>query len=304
VDGGQPFPTTDAHTFTIENGTIAGFATAISAQELDSPPYPPGSHHLTVDRVRVVADLGVALFGFSGNSITNSTFEGQAGGSTSGGIGASQKGGGGTDTIASNTFANLTNGVTFFRWNDTKVDQNHFAGVKNAVFITHAGDIGVTGNHIDGAGRPVVDGSNGVWASDDVANVTISGNDIKGVQVGVHLVGGGFGVADITVSGNTIQQNGASGIAVVGDGQAGITIEHNIVSDNGFHPGTATDAPIGRAALDDGIHVTVTPGTVTLAANQSNSNAGHGIEAVGATDGGGNNAALNHTPPQCVGVTC
>jgi parallel beta-helix repeat protein len=303
-NGGFPLPVRDAHTFTVQNGTIEGFATGISAAELDGPPYPPGSHHLTVDRVHIVAGMGIALFGFSRNSITHSTFEGRPADASGGGIVASQKGDVATDTIASNTFEDLYSGVSLFRWHGTKIDQNRFSGVKNAVFIARASNVDVTNNHIDGAGRLPVDGSNGVWASDDAEHLTITGNDIDGLQVGVHMIGGGFGVFDATVSGNTIQKSGASGIALVGTGQDGITIDHNAVSDNGFDPGSATDAPIGNAPLVDGIHVGVTSGKITLTANQANGNAGHGIGSSGATDGGGNNATLNHTAPQCVGVAC
>jgi hypothetical protein len=50
--------------------------------------------------------------------------------------------------------------------------------------------------------------------------------------------------------------------------------------------------------------VTFASGVVTLTANHANGNSGHGIENIGATDGGANTATLNHTAPQCVGVAC
>jgi hypothetical protein len=306
VDGGSIFPVaTDPHTFTVKHGTIAGFANGVSAQEQDATPVPPAdAHHLTVDGVHFVDELGVNIFGFSSNSITHSTFEPRAGDDTSSGIGLSQGGGASTDTVSFNTFENLMSGVTIFRWGDLKIDQNRFSGVKNAVFITHANDVAVTDNHIDGAGRPPIDGSNGVWASDAASGVTVTGNDIDGLQIGVHLVGGGFTVSDITVSGNTIEESGAAAIAMVGNGQSGIAIDHNTVSRNGFAPVGVTNAPLGNEVINDGIYVDVTQVSVTITANHSEANAGHGIESIGGTDGGGNTATLNHTAPQCVGVAC
>jgi hypothetical protein len=43
---------------------------------------------------------------------------------------------------------------------------------------------------------------------------------------------------------------------------------------------------------------------ITLADISANSNAHLGIDAAGATDGGGNRADGNRDPRQCVGVTC
>jgi hypothetical protein len=306
VNGGSTFPVAvDPHTFTVKNGTIAGFANGVSAQEQDATPIPPAdTRHLTVDGVHFVDELGVNVFGFSSNSIMHSTFEPRVGDDNSSGIGLGQGGGGNTDTISFNTFENLTFGVSIFRWGGLKIDQNHFSGVKDAVFITHANDVEVTDNHIDGAGRPPIDGSNGVWASDAAAHVTVTGNDIDGLQIGVHLVGGGFTVSDITVSTNTIEESGAAAIVMVGDSQPRIVIDHNTVSGNGFVPGTVTNAPLGSEVVNDGIYVDVTNGPVTITANHAQGNAGHGIENIGATDGGSNTATLNHTAPQCVGVAC
>jgi hypothetical protein len=164
--------------------------------------------------------------------------------------------------------------------------------------------VDVTDNHIDGAGRAPIEGSNGVWASDAASKVTVTGNDIDGLQIGVHLVGTAFFVSDISVSGNTIEESGAAAIVMVGENPQRIAIDHNTVNRNGFTPAGVTNAPLGSEVIDDGIYVDATNGPVTITANHADGNAGHGIENIGATDGGGNTATLNHTAPQCVGVAC
>jgi hypothetical protein len=170
--------------------------------------------------------------------------------------------------------------------------------------VDRGADVGITANHIDvGGGLPVA-GSSGVWIGDGVTQVQVSGNDISGQQVGVRLIGAGLGLRTITVSSNTIHDNGAAAITLVGDNQDGITIDHDAASGNGFQPGGMTNAPIGTEAIDDGIYVDVTHGSVTLTTNHADGNTGHGIENIGATDGGANTATMNHTAPQCVGVAC
>jgi hypothetical protein len=305
VDGGDgQYPLLHpAHSFTLKNGTIAGFATGASAVEPGANPgY--GTHHITVDHVHFVAGAGVSIIGFSGNTVTHSTFEGRQGDQFPTGIGTGYKGGAATDTFAFNTFTNLSTGVSLGRAGGAKIDQNSFSIVNTAVSLFHASDVTITGNHIDNGGRLPTDSSSGIAASDATDNVTITGNTIEGLQVGVRLLGGGFGIFDITVSGNTIESNGASGIAVIGDNQDRITIRNNNVDVNGFTPGNATNQPLGSVPLDDGISVDVTSGSVVLAGNVAGGNADHGIEATGATDGGGNKATGNHGSPQCVGVIC
>jgi hypothetical protein len=76
------------------------------------------------------------------------------------------------------------------------------------------------------------------------------------------------------------------------------------VNGNGFSPGGVTNAPLGSEVINDGIYVDVTQGPAKITANHADGNAGHGIENIGGTDGGGNTAASNHTAPQCVGVAC
>ena len=55
-------------------------------------------------------------------------------------------------------------------------------------------------------------------------------------------------------------------------------------------------------------HLRRTPGTAagnTISSNTANRNTGHGVNVVdGTIDGGGNEAAANGTPPDCVGVLC
>src|SRR4029079_11118105 len=105
------------------------------------------------------------------------------------------------------------------------------------------------------------------------------------------LIDIGFGISDVEVGGNTFNQNGAAGIALLGTNLGIISIHDNNASGNGFDPGTATNDPLGTEVLNDGIYVDVQPGSTTLRANHANFNADHGVQASGATDGGGNTAS-------------
>ena len=107
---------------------------------------------------------------------------------------------------------------------------------------------------------------------------------------------------------NVFASNGATGVLAQYDGRAGslgVVISGNAFGGNGFSPGGTTNL-IGQI-VNDGVHVSVTgqPATlVTVANNLTIRNADYGIEAPGVTDGGGNFAAANGNPAQCVGVVC
>jgi parallel beta-helix repeat protein len=118
-----------------------------------------------------------------------------------------------------------------------------------------------------------------------------------GTTVDRNIVTGGRGPAifvsalesppsrDSVVSRNHVTSNLGDGILV--DGATGTLLVRNIASRNG----------------DDGIDVEVA--ATTLTRNTANHNHDLGIEAVpGVIDGGGNHAAGNGNPAQCINVAC
>jgi hypothetical protein len=79
-------------------------------------------------------------------------------------------------------------------------------------------------------------------------------------------------------------------------------VSGNTASNNGFSPGSATNAPVGTAPLNDGIYVDVVAGgSVSVANNHATGNADHGIAAFNVTDGHGNTASGNGATQQCSG---
>ena len=102
------------------------------------------------------------------------------------------------------------------------------------------------------------------------------------------------------IAGNEFTDNGASGLVIDNHPDwPGVQVTGNLFRGNGFAPGanvdTAGNPLVSGVWSDDG---------TTFTANQAIGNAGHGIEAYGATDGGGNSAWGNGLEPQCVGVVC
>ena len=112
------------------------------------------------------------------------------------------------------------------------------------------------------------------------------------------------------VDGNVVNRNGEVGISVSNSQSAQIT--NNRTWDNGGdgilvgdpHASNVTITDnFSKGNADDGIDVD-TP-SATLADNKAIHNGDFGIEAVpGVTDGGGNKAAGNGNPAQCLNVSC
>ena len=112
------------------------------------------------------------------------------------------------------------------------------------------------------------------------------------------------------IGGNVVNGNGAVGISLT-DGSDFAAVTDNRTSDNGGDgvfasndsgPLSLTDN-FSKGNADDGIDVD-TPGA-TLSRNKAIHNGDFGIEAVpGVTDGGGNKAAGNGNPAQCLNVSC
>jgi parallel beta-helix repeat protein len=148
----------------------------------------------------------------------------------------------------------------------------------------------------------------------------ISGNSATSNRSGVVLTGGQFGSDGNRLSGNQASRNDESGIGLE-DGADDNVLSGNTANSNqgGIGAGggiyvvaSSGNQLSGNAAngnLDTGILIAEdAPGDTTgnsLKGNSANKNRGHGIDALaGTSDGGGNRASGNATPPQCVNVTC
>jgi len=118
---------------------------------------------------------------------------------------------------------------------------------------------------------------------------SITGNAIDGGGIAIDGVESlGLGQPPPLISGNYISSAPGDGIfAQRRHFSLNPTISDNVLVGNG----------------GDGIHVE-NPVQVTVGGNVAVANAGFGIEALGAIDGGGNLASGNGNPLQCVGVSC
>jgi hypothetical protein len=134
-------------------------------------------------------------------------------------------------------------------------------------------------------------GTEGVYA-EYLATVNISGNRIvSNGNDGVHLNGGSGPYAPGgIVRDNRVGHNGGDGVHTTNVWESDTAIERNRTDRNG----------------DDGIDVDIGEfgGPITVRANRANVNDDWGIDAPGATDGGGNRAKGNGQPAQCRGVRC
>lgn len=112
---------------------------------------------------------------------------------------------------------------------------------------------------------------------------------------------------DARIQRNVVTGARGTGIAIF-DGSTGTTIAQNVVTDGweeGIRtsPGTSGTTVIQNTSTRNGRDgITVDSATVTR--NTSTDNGWLGIRAVDSVDGGGNKAAGNGDPAQCVGLTC
>jgi hypothetical protein len=285
----------------VRNGTITGFDIGY----FDSPAGDPSAPAFTVDGVHFV-DNGTGISD-TGDAIhlTDSTFDG---GHAAGSIGVllGLKSATATDAISTNHFTDLDTGVTLAQWNGATIAHNTFSGNKSAVVVNFEN------SSIDVANNDIGSGGTGVLVANENDDLTIENNTVHDGLVGIWVTSEpGFpnaGSKNNLITGNTVTGNGGAGIAVVANWPAfsGMVISGNTAGHNGFAPGTATNAPVGTAPLNDGIYVNVgAGGTVNVANNQATGNAAHGIAAVNVTNGGGNTASGNGAAQQCTGaVTC
>jgi large repetitive protein len=226
-------------------------------------------------------------------------------------------------------------GVVLFTSRDGRIQGNRLSGNGDAGLVAAQSDYNtVTDNNIadntnagiglDGLGNDV--SRNNVARNGDGIIVTGDGNRVRGNQVqdamGCSDGGCGFGVSleggtGNTVSGNDVLRAHKVGIRVDAfTGSAtGTVIRGNLVRDAGVHgiavdfedvgpvTDTLVEANVALGAGSDGLHVGSASTKITR--NIAERNADLGIDAVpGVTDGGGNRAAHNGNPLQCVNIDC
>jgi hypothetical protein len=116
-------------------------------------------------------------------------------------------------------------------------------------------------------------------------------------------------IVGVEIRGNTFDRAAAAGVFIQAPASTvtDTVISGNTFSNNGYggYPYLQPSRDINGSLVDDGLHITVPPGTdITVADNQTSNNADYGIEAVPGTviDGGGN--VSSNDPRGCLGVTC
>ena len=154
----------------------------------------------------------------------------------------------------------------------------------------------------------------------DLHDSLISMNNASGNREGLDLAGGQFGSDHNQVVGNNASRNASAGIGLF-EGADDNVVADNVANSNqgpvgeggGIYVAASTGnkliANVASANLDTGIaFYEDTPGDTagnSLKRNTANRNQNHGIDAVvGTIDRGGNHAAGNAIPPQCVNVAC
>jgi hypothetical protein len=187
-----------------------------------------------------------------------------------------------------------------------EIRNNDFRNNGGTALSTSGSCQNVVGNTFVGnAGAAIARGGNG-WPSPDTCiftDNTMSDNDY-GININT------FGLAAAQLERNTITSNRVAGIYIEGGaGPSGqITVTSNTVDNNGLtHPGNPVLDSAGTP-VNDGIHIRnpsplYTP-RVIVGSNTTRGNADYGIEAFNVSNGGGNIAYNNGNPAQCLGVAC
>ena len=174
--------------------------------------------------------------------------------------------------------------------------------------VVHGGGIGVllasaTGSTI---ARNQLDGPQQGVILDGAATTLVSQNRTDGSAAGIVIA---TGSTDTTVVDNVLS-TGVSGIYVDPFANTGTTIRANTATDFAsdgifIDAGTSVTDIFDNLVERNNTGITVRTATTTLTANHSFDNTALGIDAIaGVTDGGGNQAAGNGDPRQCVGVVC
>jgi parallel beta-helix repeat protein len=240
-----------------------------------------------------------------------------------------------SSTVTDNGLTTDSAGIVLFTSQDSRIQGNRLSGNGDAGLFVGQADSNLIGDNtvadntnagvaLDGIGNDV--SRNRVVRNGDGIIVTGDGNRIRNNQVqdavGCSDGGCGFGVSLEGGTGNTVSDNDVLRAHTVGirvdaftGSAAGTVIRGNVVRDAGVHGiavdfehvGPVTDtlvvANVALRAGNDGIHVDSASTTITR--NTAVNNTDLGIDAVpGITDGGGNRAADNGNPLECVNLGC
>jgi parallel beta-helix repeat protein len=274
------------------NGTVRRYATGVSVKPGRSEQQPAGNR---LDRLRITGNkVGVELIWAKATTIVESqVYDNRSLGLR---IAAASTDG----QIVRNRFAKNGTGISLSQGST----QNRIAGNEISGNTT-----GV--RFLNGGSGSVLEENTIAYNTDygvDISGPGSSHNIVRRNQLTYNGVGAVLAFGGATQTGNQLLYNTASrnrgpGIAVFGDPFPDTILEGNLVEHNGAGPAPATIPP---GLSSKGIAVNAVGGTtVTLRANQANSNTDLGIFAAGSViDGGGNTATLNGNPVQCIGVVC
>jgi parallel beta-helix repeat protein len=176
----------------------------------------------------------------------------------------------------------VVEGATFNR-----VEYNRFNHTGDGMLVGDASDNLIRHNLVTGAGGGEAGGFGIIL--DGAVRTTVDRNSFtggRGPAIFVARLEAATATRDTVISRNLVNRNLADGI-LVDNGATGTLVIRNLAIRNG----------------DDGIDVDA-PAT-TLTRNIANRNHDLGIEAVpGVIDGGGNYAAGNGNPAQCINIDC
>jgi nitrous oxidase accessory protein NosD len=303
---------------TVEHGTIQQFTDGVFLQDAAGDRV----HGLTI---RHTGGAGVFAPGATGAVIDGNTI-------TDPGVVAMSVFGGSDLLVARNVASGSSGYLVFLLADRSRIEENRLASGEHGFAVGGTGTV-VRHNTVRDSG-----GSIDVW--DGSTGVRVEDNELRrvgdGVVVGVS--------SETLVRNNVVDATGGGergGFGVILDGAVRTTVEDNQVRSSWTGPAiyvahleaptasqdsrilanhaTSTNADgilvdpdatgtllAGNVAVGsghDGIDVTA-PGT-TVTRNVANANRALGIFAVpGVVDGGGNRAAGNGDPAQCVGISC
>lgn len=296
-------------TVTVRNGSVKGFATGISLTRA------PGTSvkHVTVSGPgsTTPATVGVTVSASPGYALDHVTIKGfrrglqvQAG--DGGRVRDSTLSGNGIAVALTPTVLSLT--VVRSRISDNEqgfgLSQSAMTLVDSKVTRNGVG-ISLFQSRATIRDSRIADNGTGIYGESNDSGLQLSGSTVRDNGTGVRLVGFGLRGADNVIERNTIADNGGPGLVVdlaQNRGAPALRIAGNRFLDNGAAP---VDAGIPDVS-DQGaaIRVPVDAASVVVADNDARRNAGIGIDAVGASDGGGNTARSNDGALQCRGVVC
>jgi parallel beta-helix repeat protein len=224
----------------------------------------------------------------------------------SGGAGVFMQGGG-DNVVVGNVLTTNGEGVVV---GEELIPSNRNVVEHNAIEESNGAGVAVN----DSSGTQVIDNdvreSNGAGIALDIARGTVvRGNDLRSSGAGIELS---------ESTNNLIESNNAGGTLGTGISIEGLSFDNDVIDNLASGNGgegieVADNAPAGQgnvlegnaADANGGDGIIVEGAGHSLKDNSVQLNGGWGIYApVGAIDGGGNFAAGNVEPGQCVGVVC